>query len=69
MVIEMAIKDMIRHFRKAQRIKQTEMSKQLNVNIDTYRRWEQGKHSIKSEKLLDIARVLGVTVKDITGKE
>ena len=61
----MNIGDKLRQIRKNQRIRQQTIAEVIGVAVDTYRRWEGGKHSIKAEKLKRLSEVLNVPIGEL----
>ena len=61
----MTVYQNIKRLRKERGLRQKDIAKLTGVAMATYQRWEQGKHSIRVEKLLALAKALGVTLNEV----
>ncbi len=55
----------IEQLRKNKDISQIQMAEMLNIPISTYNMYENGKRKVPEDIARNIARILGVEVKDI----
>ena len=59
----------IRELRQKQGITQEELSKLLDVGQSTVAMWENGTNMPRSDKLPELAKVLGCEISDLFGNE
>lgn len=56
----------VREWRRVKEISQEKMSEGLKIHVNTYQNWEKNPGQIPFEKAVEIARILGVPLNDIT---
>ena len=54
------LSEKIKYERKKKKIKQSEISKKLNVSLRTYQRYENGESDINENLLEDISKILKI---------
>jgi len=59
----------LKELRKNRKMSQNKLSKELNVNLRTIQRWENGISNIKPEKAQQLAKYFDVTVGYLLGYE
>jgi transcriptional regulator with XRE-family HTH domain len=57
--------DLLEQYRKEKRYSQAEMAELLGVSQPTYCRWISGQHPIEYQRFPSVARLLGLSAKDI----
>lgn len=63
-----ATMNLITQKRKEKRLTKTSLAQLIGVSESTVSRWENGKiHSIKNNKILLLAKTLGLTLEDLAG--
>lgn len=55
----------IRQLRTKRRLSQTEVARALGISFQQFQKYEQGKNRIPASRLVEIAKVIGVTPHDI----
>jgi len=55
--------------RKAKGMTQAEFARHAGVDLDSYRRWEQGRHIPKVNDVYRLAKALGVALTDLVRPE
>lgn len=56
----------IRQWRRVQEITQEQMAEKLGIHINTYQNWEEAPEKISIGKAIEIAKIFGVSLNDIT---
>ena len=56
----------VREWRRAREISQETMAARLNIHVNTYMKWEKEPGQIPFEKAVDISKILGVSLNDIS---
>lgn len=59
----------LRQWRRAKEITQETMADALGIHVNTYQNWEEAPEKIGIEKAIEITKILGVTLEDITFKK
>lgn len=65
----MTIGERIRHYRKKQNMSQEALAENMGITRQAVAKWENGKSSPGTENLLLAAKILHVSVEDLTGPE
>lgn len=63
------MKNMIKEYRKAQKITQEEMARLLNVSRQTYINYESGAFEPSFETLIQISKILKTSIDDLLNNE
>ena len=56
----------VREWRRVKEITQEAMAEKLNIHVNTYQKWEKEPGQISFEKAVEISKILGVSLNDIS---
>ena len=56
----------VREWRRAKEISQETMAERLHIHVNTYMKWEKSPGQISFEKAIEIAKIFGVSLNDIS---
>lgn len=56
----------VREWRRVKEISQETMAENLNIHVNTYLNWEKDPGKISMEKAVEISKLLGVSLNDIS---
>ena len=56
----------VREWRRIREISQESMAAQLNIHVNTYQKWEKAPGQIPFERAVEISKILGVPLNDIS---
>jgi len=56
----------VREWRRVREISQESMAEKLKIHVNTYQKWEQNPGQISFEKAVEISKILGVPLNDIS---
>ena len=56
----------VREWRRIREISQESMAAQLNIHVNTYQKWEKTPGQIPFERAVEISKILGVPLNDIS---
>ena len=56
----------VREWRRVREISQETMAEKLNIHVNTYQNWEKKPGQISFEKAVEISKILGVPLNDIS---
>lgn len=56
----------VREWRRVREISQESMAEKLKIHVNTYQRWEKEPGLITFEKAVEISKILGVSLNDIS---
>lgn len=59
----------LRQWRRAKEITQERMADALHIHVNTYQNWEESPEKISIKKAVEITKILGVNLEDITFKK
>lgn len=66
----MALSDVLKEARTLKNLKQEDVAQAINVTVQTYSKWENGKTEPKASQITPLAKLLGLTEKEIcTGQK